>query len=89
MRDTVCSFIYLADDNLLPHTLSTELKTCSPLSCKQPNGFKCSQILMSVLQTLQTKPIIVTSSGLVDWDNADRELSINEMSANGKVMMGV
>ncbi len=44
---------------------------------------------MSVLQTLQTKPIIVTSSGLVDWDNADRELSINEMSANGKVMMGV
>ncbi len=44
---------------------------------------------MSVLQMLQTKPIIITSSGLADWDNADRELCINEMSANGKVMMGV
>ncbi len=44
---------------------------------------------MSVLQTLQTKPIIITSSGLADWGNADRELSINEMSATGKVMMGV
>lgn len=39
---------------------------------------------MSVLQKLQTKPIIITSSGLADWDDADRELSINEMSANGK-----
>lgn len=89
MRDTVCSFIYLADDNLLPHTLSTEFKTCSPLSRKQPNGFKCSQILMPVLQTLQGKPIIITSSGLADWDDADRELIVNEMSANGKVMKGV
>lgn len=89
MRDTVCSFIYLADDNLLPHTLSTEFKTCSPLSRKQPNGFKCSQILMPVLQMLQAKPIIITSSGLADWDDADRELIVNEMSVNGKVTKGV
>lgn len=84
MGDTVCSVIYLADDNLLPHALSTELKTCSPLSRKQPNGFKCSQILMHVLQTLQAKPIIITSNGLVDRDSEERELNINEMSASGK-----
>lgn len=72
------------------HTLSQhEFKTCSPLSRKQPNGFKCSQILMHVLQTLQAKPIIITSSGLADWDDADRELIVNEMSVNGKVTKGV
>lgn len=40
---------------------------------------------MPVLQTLQAKPIIITSSGLADWDDADRELIVNEMSANGEV----
>lgn len=52
-------------------------------------GFKCSQILMPLLQTLQAKPIIITSSGLVDWDSADRELIVNEMSVNGKGTKGV
>lgn len=39
---------------------------------------------MHVLQTLQAKPIIITSNGLVRWDSEERELNINEMSANGK-----
>ncbi len=33
--------------------------------------------------------IIIKNSGLADWNNADRELCINEISVNGNIMMGV